>query len=373
MRVLVAASLFWLAGAAPASAADLTFGLKAEARAVAGLDAETRALIERMPETIRVQTMKLLVEALPLIDQSVNAYLDKANEIVSSQIAHAGCTIQGAAKGTLEIFKAALPMQADPTPILKLAERWDDMQTTFDEEAAPLTYIFTYADFLANAAITSCQVENSEEAVTSIQILQSNARIRWQTWRRTTSQCADALTCFEMTKKLAQQQLASADARDVQAADGPRRFSQIATPARLRPFQTFRQKAFEDGMIKHYRIVDAIALARVQRQAKAEIIVQDAKDRLAAAGETLSKAQKNLRSELSGQCILKARTQVESVKADLAGIAPALTDAQQIWAEIEPAAREQTPVLEQVQKDAAAIGAKANAMPIVLTTKLACE
>ncbi|QJX02573.1 hypothetical protein HML84_14040 [Alcanivorax sp. IO_7] len=50
-----------------AGAIDLNLGLSYgfDARVEAGLDAPTRRLIERLPEKVRIETLKLLREALP--------------------------------------------------------------------------------------------------------------------------------------------------------------------------------------------------------------------------------------------------------------------------------------------------------------------
>lgn len=83
------------AGLSPARAVDVPLGLgfSVDARLIAGLDAPTRDLINGLPSEIRVQLIKTLEEALPMIDESVNGYLNKVDQIIGEQITHGSCTI----------------------------------------------------------------------------------------------------------------------------------------------------------------------------------------------------------------------------------------------------------------------------------------
>lgn len=107
------ATLFLLCAAVlPTSSygTSLDLGIKASAglEVTAGLDKPTRELIARMPAEIRKQTVKLLKDALPLVDSSVLKYLDRVNEIVDTQIDHAACTVTGAAANIGTMFKHAI-------------------------------------------------------------------------------------------------------------------------------------------------------------------------------------------------------------------------------------------------------------------------
>ncbi|MCX4146893.1 MULTISPECIES: hypothetical protein [Paraburkholderia] len=73
---------------APADALDLNpgLGLNADVKVTAGLDPETKQLIEDMPADIRQQTIALLEAALSLADKSVTLYLDKVDVFVMRKI-----------------------------------------------------------------------------------------------------------------------------------------------------------------------------------------------------------------------------------------------------------------------------------------------
>lgn len=256
-----------IASAPPASAVSLSLGFKAEARVTAGLDAETRALIERMPKEVKEQTLDLLQKALPLIDTSVDAYLRRANEIIGSQIVHAGCAIQGTAQGTTGIFKASLPFQGAPAPVTKLSEDWEALKTKFKRATPPSTYISSYADFLVNTAVTTCQVEASEEAIRTIEPYQADTRARWLAWRRVGLDCKTAEACAEVAFKEVSQFVSASDERDRKSLQAEEALARYAKPqAETGWFVAFRQEPFENSIISVYRIQDSVSAARLKRE-----------------------------------------------------------------------------------------------------------
>lgn len=250
----------------PAFAISLSLGLKAEARATAGLDAETRALIERMPKEIKEQTLDLLQKALPMLDVSVEAYLKQVDKIISGQLVHASCTIQGTLQGSIGVFKSALPFQSTPAPVTKISEEWSALKTQFKASTQPATYISSYADFLANTVVTACQVEGSEEAVRSIETYQADARARWQAWRRVGGDCKAADECAAMAHEAVSRFVFEADPRDRQTARADERLTNYVKPKAGGWFTAFRQEPFEDAILYSYRIQDSVSAARSGRE-----------------------------------------------------------------------------------------------------------
>ncbi len=80
----------------PAAAVELNLKASASlsASATVGLDDKTRALIATLPKDVRVQVMILIEQALPLIDISVQKYLDQVDIILDKQINHLECAVQ---------------------------------------------------------------------------------------------------------------------------------------------------------------------------------------------------------------------------------------------------------------------------------------
>ena len=88
------ASLFCLAAVDAPPANAQAFGylhVRTESDVTAGLDAPTRELIGRLPAELRAQVLQLLKDSLPLIDKSVNGYLDRAGVIINETINNASC------------------------------------------------------------------------------------------------------------------------------------------------------------------------------------------------------------------------------------------------------------------------------------------
>ncbi len=240
--------------------------LKFEASAKVGIDSETRALIEKLPEDIRVQTIKLLQDALPLIDTSVHGYLDRADEIMGRQIANATCAFDAMSKSFWDQI-------GEPTPISDLSEQWEDLKSDFNRSSSPHAYITQYADFLANAAVTVCRTKVEPMAAATIARLQNDVRVRWLQWSRVEVSCTNAEDCLQQVTEATRKKIKEADPRDVKLVNAAELFGQVQYPSKPTFFESvssffgsFHQDGYESALIKLHRIQDALELAKLKRE-----------------------------------------------------------------------------------------------------------
>src|SRR5690348_6181806 len=82
--------------------------------ATIGFDEPTRYLLEHMPANIREQMLGLLKDALPIIGQSIQTYLDQVNSIVEKQIDHATCSMVGLLAGLADVPKEMIGKNPKP-------------------------------------------------------------------------------------------------------------------------------------------------------------------------------------------------------------------------------------------------------------------
>jgi hypothetical protein len=182
-----------------AQAFDATLGLKATAslQATVGLDDQTKAFIASLPVEIREQTYQLLQQALPLLNQSVDSYLDKVNTILSQQIDHLECDAVGAGRTLGDDFKSAITHGALKTqPVEDILKDAQSTQSGFRSSDSPERYAHSYEDLSFRIATTACQVAIDPIAAVPVAKLQATTRTNWRIWYRLEGKCRSASDCM---------------------------------------------------------------------------------------------------------------------------------------------------------------------------------
>jgi hypothetical protein len=282
---------------------DLNVGVRASASldATVGLDGPTRDLIARMPNEIREQTLKLLREALPLIDQSVQGYLERANKIVDQQIDHFACAVTGAVAAAGSTIKQQV-LGTRATPVQDLEADWRSLETQFGSTVDPHDLMTSYADFLYRATVTSCQVAAVPQASKQVATVQSDMRRRWAMWSRVDGRCKTPAECLRLIHGEVGQLVTKSDGRDVAAVNGKQRYSKVSLPPTpgviARAFGTFSLKPLEDPLWELISIVDQVAVARQFRESVGRQLLTSAKAQIDQITKTLDQA----RPMLGGNC-----------------------------------------------------------------------
>jgi hypothetical protein len=262
-----------------------------------GFDKPTRDLIARMPEKFREETVKLLKEALPLVDSSVLKYLERVNEIVDTQIDHAACAMSATAANVGTMFKHAI-VGGRPQIVASIEEDWDVLGRSFKSNTTPKQYMTRYADFLVNATVTSCQVATTPEARELVDRVRRAARRRWSLWARLEGVCNTAASCLANHITGTTQLVESSDARDLNAVDAKVRLASLTPVPQASLFSSFTPNAYEERLSALLAISDAVTLARLARESvagqsleKAKISIQQNEKLLADASRSLDQRQ----------------------------------------------------------------------------------
>jgi hypothetical protein len=278
-----------------------SLGLDLNATATVGLDEPTRALIANMPIELRQQTIELLKQALPLVDASVSGYMQKVNQIVDDQINHASCAALGSAKGIGDIFGSKVTLSS-PTPVKDLDRLWTKKANSYGLSTSPHDIVVGYADFLANAAITSCEVASSSEAKDTVALAQTNARWRWAVWKRVTGKCSNPEACTEYVSNEVKATLNAANKADLQATNAASRFK-VISDSPIPSVGLFTRAAdwvgldsvpigiYEQRMADLFKIEDDILMSRFRR---GQIALQNAQSAVDALNVTYEKERPTL-------------------------------------------------------------------------------
>lgn len=274
-RVALLLCLFGLPSVMQATDLNMNLGLDLSATATIGLDEPTRTLIENLPLELRKQVIEALKEALPLIDERVTDYLGKVNDIIDAQINHASCAALGTAQGIAHIFGASVTFSS-PTPIGDLDKLWGKTTQKYGLRATPHDVVIGYGDFLARAAVTSCEVAPAAEARETVALEQTNARWRWTVWKRVIKQCSSAEECTATVARQVHDALESADAQDLQQVAAKRRMQEFeGSPIPGPGWLTRAEDAtgwdhvplgiYEQRMSQLFRVEDDVLISRLKR------------------------------------------------------------------------------------------------------------
>ncbi|BCM19183.1 hypothetical protein [Mesorhizobium sp. J8] len=292
MRRTIAFILACTAGIAstPSHAIDLNLGFKASAdlEATVGLDQKTREFVDGLPKEVREQILGLLKDALPLIDQSINTYMFRVNEILDKQINHIECAAVGTGEVLGADLKSSLPGMHPPEPVENLQKDKDNTVGSFKANTKPNTYAQAYADFLYRAAVTSCQVGFADQAGVEVAELQTDVRPRWEVWHRVNGTCNDAAGCYATLSKDLKALLDGSNQQDVAAVDGRKRYAAIVPPRVPSFFGHWDPSAHERALGDLLAIQTSLGVAKEARLAVA-------KDALAAASASVLSAEAAIR------------------------------------------------------------------------------
>lgn len=265
-----ASALVWLAD------------INMDAKVKAGLDAETIVLIDRMPDEIREQTAKLILEAMDRIDVSVFSYLDEVEKIMNRQIVNMICEGKGFVRGTAEALKASL-FNESPRPIENLENEYSELISEFKEDTDSEVYLDKYADFLANAAITFCQIKGEPGPEDRISKKQLRARRNFNAWNKA-APCSSATTCLTKSVSLLSNQVASSDPRDVANTDAKKKVIEYGKqPAEKRFWEfwkSFSYRPYEEKMVELLQLSNTIKTNEYKRFDEANEIYKAAKQRV---------------------------------------------------------------------------------------------
>lgn len=352
--------------AASALAIVLTVPQRGEAQlfevgvdATFGLDQKTMDFINGLAPQVREQVILLLKEALPLIDSSVTAYLDKVDGILEKQINHMQCAAIGAGAALSDDLKGKLPFGGAPQPVSKLEGDMKKTITGFKPDVKPHDMRLAYSDLIYRATVTNCQVALAPETAKDVSAILENVRPRWMVWCRLDGSCTSIKECFSWETEHMKTTLGDADGRDVAKANGDERLAAVKQPATKAVgmfSKTFDPTDYEKALGELISIEDGVKLAAAKRRSDARKSIDGARSALATARQNMNSSprgpfdRRNSAYRYVPNCDQPKRALVisHSVMSDLAAVSQSLDTATALDNSLQS-------VLDQVTTEATAI------------------
>jgi len=347
----------------PSSNAQLLgIGISASAKLDAefGLDPATREFIDKLPAEIRAQVIVLLEQALPLVDKSVNGYLDHVNSIITEQTDHAACVITATVATIEDQLKDRILSRRD-TPVETLVTWRIDLQNEHKQSTAPLEYAVHYEDFLAAVAQSQCNL-HAGPALARLDGLANEARGRWKVWRQLENKCGNADECYTYAHAQTQAAINTADPRDIAAVGASTKFNSVGRPEKIAWYSLskFHQGPYEDQIGTLQDVQQSLLVARLARESKAARD-RDAAQKLIEAGEaSIAQAAAGL-SDSNINANANAKAVASSSVAHIKDINDALEEAKTLNALLSPDVATLKTRADALEPHSAAVIAQADA------------
>ncbi|SAK80539.1 hypothetical protein AWB81_03972 [Caballeronia arationis] len=265
----------------PAGAAEVDFGLSAlfGLQVTAGLDQQTLDVLRLLPQQLREQALLLIKQALPLIDESVNSYLDRVSSILDDTINHFQC----AGVGVSESFWEGLPalLGYSPEPVTEAKKLSTKTRTHISLRSSPAQNSEDYGNLSYNLSKIACKSQISPATYIQVKLVQDDIFPRFVSWWRLKGKCADAATCLGYMSTRVHRDIDDADLRDIIEVGATERLHSIDPPGSGGKNSLNDVENSLEGL---WFIEDSLRLARYRRWklakeavAKADAILKEAK------------------------------------------------------------------------------------------------
>lgn len=283
---------------------------KSEVEIVAGLDEPTRQLIEKLPAEVRTQLLQGVREALPLIENSVDKFAKRFDQLVSDTLLKAACTTKGLSSTMPALAIESLLGKKPKEAVVELHEWYRDRGSRFAAWTAKDISVH-YAGYLERATTVAC-VTSDPETLLRLDSFKTDARVRAVTWREIETSCKTPSECMNSRYQGVKVFLARADRRDIEYTRASQEFAvvknEFSSPGWIAKTKDYIGIAklqpvwieYEPELIKIRAIEMGINAARSLRtgnalgnMTEAEKALRGAEGTVAAAKSKLSKTDRN--------------------------------------------------------------------------------
>ncbi|MDT7003855.1 hypothetical protein [Klebsiella variicola] len=263
---LVLATCMFIPGVSPAL--DLPFFVgRFDLNAKAGLDADTIRLLDGYPKEVKEQALQLVKDALPLLDKSVNSYLDRINEILIEQQTMMICTSAGIVGTSVDQALERFPFLKGSTPLENLEKRWSEVEKKFTDQTTAHEYMIKYADFIYSVGLAKCKIQVTPSLQPVVDRMLAKYNSRFSIWVSLDLICSTASDCFENIYNETYAYLIKSDPRDVAYNDAINKLKDVKPP-RKQYFSPFNYSRYEDIFFEMNRILLSVALTKQLRLIK---------------------------------------------------------------------------------------------------------
>lgn len=283
MRKLISMGVFLLSY--PFHSSALLNYLDWNINATVGVDPNTLSVIQGLPEEIRVQTIALINEALPRLDESVYGYLNKINEIITLQQTSMICTASAISATTLDQIALKYPFLGRVTPLRDLETNWNKIGKKFTASTKSHDYLIEYSDYIYRIGLVKCKLQIAPSANLIATQMLAQATSRWSVWISLEKECGTAKDCLTKMYRKTDELIRSSDARDTDAVNARADFRAVEMPEESFFGHKFDYRSYENALLSLNNITSGITLAKIAREKK-EQIERDELTLLARLGHT---------------------------------------------------------------------------------------
>jgi hypothetical protein len=324
-----------------------TIDAKAQLGIQFGLDSGTKNTIDGLPDRFRIQMFKLLNDSIPVINTTVNGYIDHIDKVIKSDvddaISQATCASNGALRNFSEGVKSSLvsaivpdilskslvPLRV-PTPNESLDIAIEQSRQAVHPDTPSRKIQLAYADLLHYASLVRCQATAAKAPPADFVVVDdqiqklSGAVFEWTTLVNY-NKCTTVDDCVIKRRAEVEALLESGDHRDIAFSQAASAFKKLQSPdpptfLQRHYMSTFDILPYESILFQLRTVERGIAAAKYSRLSKADdLLAKGAVRQEKMLGSFASEA-----SEMSNrtndkldfeQCIRQCSSLVDEIKA----------------------------------------------------------
>jgi hypothetical protein len=257
-----------------------------DVHATAGLDEATRRLLERYPKEVHDQVLAIIQDAMPVLQENVDKFLDKVNVKAERLIVDIKCASIGVLSASARANPLDIPFSTPPSAIKELRQIAAREIGHLSRYSGPHDYYDTYSDLSNKAGTIYCEELNisdpSDAAESRVQYEQLGIM-----WRRLVPYCKNARNCVKMQHESAQKLVKHSDERDLQSSQARETLAKVSYPTDPSIFESFNPAPYENTLGQLLNIQDGLVWYQARREYMAAKLVGDAKKQLSSIDDEI--------------------------------------------------------------------------------------
>lgn len=254
-----------------------------------GVDSRTLGSIDSFPNNVAEAVLKILKEGLPLLDRSVQDYLNRVDMLIAANIARGSEAVKCTVAGSVEIVQDQLSgsigslifggARPTPTPLQNLRSSIRNARDAFNTETEVSDVLIAYGDQFMRGAIVKCATsispETQYEAIALLNVL-SRPTLEWRLLigeDRANPRCREVHACVVARRAFIEKYLSDSQKEDVASSGADEMFARSPRIPR-KPWAIFGPEKIKiedyEGVLFSLRQIEfAVLGAYLKRLAKA--------------------------------------------------------------------------------------------------------
>ena len=255
----------------------------------AGLDKGTMEFLKAYPPSVRKEFVAAVDLSLDRVDQSVDVFFAKTNELLTKAQDTTRCMTQQVGQVPADWLRNAADI--DKNVAEELNDDLEDLRDEVDWKTTPDQFRRLYADFDAKASKADCLTASGDLLKPEILRFRKQARESYILWARLEGQCSASQDCFGLVYSNLQANIVAALPQDKAMINADVRFARIVPPPRkaiwFSWFTPYTWESYQTVLVDMLRINDELALVAHAREEQGRVA-------LAAYTQAIGKVQKDI-------------------------------------------------------------------------------